>query len=515
MLNRLINQGHRWACAKEARAFRQGASDLERRQRYNLSQILTATGRAPMSYEAFAANWPLSTYADWEPNIRRQMAGEAGAISGPCERYQPTSGSGGQRKWIPYSVQLLLEFDAGSSPWLHDLMGQHPGVMRGTQYWSLSWLPDQDRRDMGHIDDSSLLPPWKRWLINQVFSVPKAVALAPTSDASLFATAAFLAADARLALISVWSPSFLTALLDLMVQENERLAAVLSSGSWPTDMQIPCPAPRSQDSARALRELPREGRIATWRRLWPRLSLISCWTTGLATAPAGRLSAEFPGVPLQGKGLWSTEAVVTIPLEERYVLAYRSHFYEFIDQANGLVLPSWQLRPGMRVSPAVTTGSGLLRYQTGDLLEVEAPWRRHVPCLRFLGRQGHVDMVGEKLAQADVQELLRAFNEREKELEALTLLAVPAGAEGPASYVLLLQGEAHATPKSDFEEGLLAFFHYRLARDLHQLAPLRVLVLPYASDLYLRIKEEGGMIRGHIKPEAITLVGTQDALRLR
>jgi hypothetical protein len=514
MLLSLVNHVYRWSCASEARAFSRGAPTWDQRQRQNLAGILAALKRPSQSYEEFAATHPLTKHADWAPSIQRQMNGEAGAISGPCARYQPTSGSGGERKWIPYSDKLLEEFDAASTPWVYDIMQAHPGVSRGSQYWSLSWLPDQDRRDMGLIDDSALFPAWKRWMVNQLFAVPKAVALARTSDESLFATAAFLAADKKLSLISVWSPSFLSALLDLIDADHVRLATVLESGTWPTEVQIPCPAPRSAAAARALRGLPLVGRITTWRALWPRLSLISCWTTALAAGPAARLAKEFPGVPIQGKGLWSTEAVLTIPLEGHYVLAYRSHFYEFLDTATGTVLPAWELRPGMRVSPVITTGSGLLRYQTEDLLEVEVPWRGHVPCLRFLGRQGHVDMVGEKLAQADVQQLLADFNAREPGLEALTLLALPAEAHTPASYVLLVTGPTDATPRTDFEQGLLNFFHYRLARDLHQLAPLRVQVLPFAPALYLRVREAGGMIRGNIKPEAITLVGAAAAQAL-
>ena len=51
----------------------------------------------------------------------------------------------------------------------------------------------------------------------------------------------------------------------------------------------------------------------------------------------------------------------------------------------------------------MTTGSGLYRYRTGDLVEVGTDGR----AIRFIGRTGNVsDLVGEKLSEAQVT---RAF----------------------------------------------------------------------------------------------------------
>src|SRR5690606_28873372 len=65
--------------------------------------------------------------------------------------------------------------------------------------------------------------------------------------------------------------------------------------------------------------------------LWPKLSLISCWTDMHARAASERLAKMFPSSRIQPKGLLATEAFVSFPLEGRIgsALAITSHFLEF------------------------------------------------------------------------------------------------------------------------------------------------------------------------------------------
>src|SRR5690606_18179275 len=99
-----------------------------------------------------------------------------------------------------------------------------------------------------------------------------------------------------------------------------------------------------------------------WKKLWPKLSLVSSWDTASAEQWAVQLQQRIAGVAFEGKGLWATEGVVTIPFANRFTLSYQSHFYEFILQDSQKVVPSWQLKIGDIVSPVITTGSGLIRY---------------------------------------------------------------------------------------------------------------------------------------------------------
>lgn len=56
---------------------------------------------------------------------------------------------------------------------------------------------------------------------------------------------------------------------------------------------------------------------------------MSSWDTAGSKAWAEKLKEKLPSVQFEGKGLWATEGVVTIPYNDQYPLAYQSHFYEF------------------------------------------------------------------------------------------------------------------------------------------------------------------------------------------
>ncbi len=142
--------------------------------------------------------------------------------------------------------------------------------------------------------------------------------------------------------------------------------------------------------------------------LWPRLTLISCWTDAAAARGAVELQSMFPNVEIQSKGLLATEGCVTFPLVGRPapVLAVGSHFFEFQEEGRenedadpfaGCRL-AHELDRGGRYSVVLTTGGGLYRYRLNDSVEVVG-FEHECPLLRFLGKTDRVsDLVGEKLA---------------------------------------------------------------------------------------------------------------------
>ena len=60
---------------------------------------------------------------------------------------------------------------------------------------------------------------------------------------------------------------------------------------------------------------------------WLKLALGSGGHPAAAARWAKEWDALLPQAAFQGKGLWATECVVTIPYAGRYPLAYRSHVY--------------------------------------------------------------------------------------------------------------------------------------------------------------------------------------------
>lgn len=520
MLNRLTHQALRLACWQSDRRFAGQRHDLERVQREKLQRLLRRVPRAgsPViaSWEAFREQVPLSRYSDWRDRIDGQRSGGQHLTASPVVRYQPTSGSSERLKLIPYTRDFLAELDAAIAPWAANLYRQHPGLRQGVQYWSVSWLPESQRHllDGNFNDDSELLGGVKRLLAAYSQAVPAGVALAGAAEDSMFATLAYLLARPDVSMLSVWSPTFMLQMLEAIEAHGEELVEVLDSGYWGglraaslRNLAVPRAPARARTLAAALMAPPAE----LGQRLWPDLALVSSWDTADAAPWAAQLRLRFPHAAFEGKGLWATEGVVTIPYDNRYPLAYQSHVYEFERLADGAVLAPWELKEGDEVSPIITAGNGLLRYRLDDNLAVTGFFGA-VPCFQFQGRRFGVDLVGEKMSPEAARQVL-AEVALDHDLEPVSLIAVDTAGAGRSRYLALFGHSLspRAAPDANLladavERGLCKHFHYELARNLNQLEPAVALVVPDGWACYQSLAVGGGMIAGNIKPEPVRRV---------
>lgn len=501
--------------------FERQAHDLEAVQRRLLHEWSQRFARSPRgrnsgirpddSWEQVTARLPSSHYRDYQEDLEQQRREhEQRLIDSPISRYQPTSGSTSAIKWIPYTRAFLAELDQAISPWIGDLYRQYPRIAQGSHYWSLSWIPSalRDTSSADLNDDMKLMSLGKRLIAGLTQTAPPGIALAGSADDSLFATLAYLVADTRLSVMSIWSPTFGLGLLEQLGHCREELAEVLSRGHWGqrSAAMAALRCPRSTAAAQRLRAWDGKADPAFFTELWPHLALVSAWDTASAAPWAQRLRQLLPQAGFQGKGLWATEGVVTFPFRGSYPLAYRSHVYEFEDLDSGKILPPWALRQGQQVMPLLTTGSGFARYRMNDVLEVSDHWRA-LPCFRFLGRNDGVDLVGEKISATLAQTVLDSLDYTG--LLPITLLALDDSGEARPGYVLLLESSAEQNPPAlqnlaqQLENGLLENFHYRLARDLGQLAAARCIAQPQMRQIYLEQARARGMLEGNIKLEAL------------
>jgi hypothetical protein len=504
------------------RRFAQHTGELESVQRARLARWLSAASRSPegqrrglradWSWEEFARQQPVTTYTDYADVLRQQRERRQSLLmDSPVMRYQPTSGSTSAVKWIPYTKMFLDELDQVITAWVGDLYRQFPQQGHGTHYWSLSWIPTELRgQTAGDINDDMKMLSWgKRLLAYLTQAAPQEIALAETSDDSLFATVAHLAADPALGFISVWSPTFGLGLLEQMSVWRAELAEVLAQGHWGarTARMAGLPCPRAPHAAALLRGWNGQMSPDFFAALWPQLAVLSAWDTAAAAPWARRLQGLLPHASFQGKGLWATEGVVTFPFEGRYPLAYLSHFYEFEDAHDGRICAPWQLREGQEVIPLMTTGSGFARYKMSDVLRVTASLGQ-VPCFTFLGRNDGVDLVGEKTSATTAQAAQDTL--RLEGALPVTLLALDQARHRCPGYVLLLECGEHAPQAAlqrdaaeQVERALQANFHYKLARELGQLQHAACVALPRMRELYLDQCRERGMIEGNIKIEPL------------
>ena len=193
---------------------------------------------------------------------------------------------------------------------------------------------------------------------------------------------------------------------------------------------------------------------------------------------------------------------------EGSALAICSHFLEFlpVDSA-GSSDPArpqlaHQLEKGQRYVVVLTTGGGLYRYQLHDLIEVVGHTNQ-CPLIRFLGRQNYVcDWFGEKLDEAYVSEVLRKVFDAHRLSPVFAMLACDADDPAPG-YVLYVDSASsddllHRVA-TNVESRLRENFHYNYARQLRQLAPLRVFRAENAAESFLRAKNQRGQRSGSIK----------------
>jgi hypothetical protein len=472
---------------------------------------------AKTSLKDYQKKVPVTDYEYWQASIIKQQHNKESILTRQlCQRYQPTSGSTSKIKWIPYTAAFLNELDNAIAPWLGDVYQQYPGILKGKHYWSLSWVPSNLRGKLTSSinNDLQLLPWWKRLCMAGTMAVPETISLAETSDESFFATACYLLSCRDLSFISVWSPTFALSLLQFIQQHKNELQQALNEGAWPKHLaglnDISCP--KNTGSATIIAQWDGEIDAKFTQAIWPNLALISAWDTSSSNIWAKKLQAIFPHSEFQGKGLWATEGVISIPFENKYPLAINSHFYEFEDLKTNKIHTSWELQEGQNVRPIISSSNGLLRYAMKDQLLVTS-FINLCPCFEFIGRIDGTDLVGEKLSPEIAIQLISYFNNFDS-ITPITLIALPAKTlEEKPRYTLLcsstkslFSGDIALTENNlskILEERLCEHFHYNLARELGQLNSAKIIIKKDALDFYAQHKIDKGMVKGNVKVEPL------------
>lgn len=540
-----LNTAWMQKCRPEWTAFRRASRRPAAAQWRVLRGILRANQRSEFGRRyAFAAirtsaeyqrRVPISDYRDYTRPVERIAAGEQNVLTTePVRLLEPTSGTTSGQKLIPYTRTLQRQYQRMIAAWIFDLFSNRPAVRRGRAYWSISPAAEERRYTtagipIGFDDDTAYLGGLERRMMARLMAVPSEVARLTDIGEFQYATLLWLLRGDDLALISIWSPTFLSALLERVDAWGERLCADLRTG------QIRPPSPARRLGPPLPRFRPNPARASAvesilrssggWRealpQLWPPLALISCWADASAGMYAQELQGMFPAAELQPKGLLATEGCVSFPLTGRpgAALALRSHFFEFEETSDGSLADAPrevrfadELELGRRYGVILTTGGGLYRYRLGDVIEVVG-FENRCPLVRFCGRPETSDLVGEKLTEAQVRAVLeRAFALVGIRPRFALVAPVPAS---PPHYRLYLQLQpADAELQSSLpalaerlQTGLEENPHYRYAVRVGQLAAIELRELDPQAECGWRVYERhalaSGRKLGDIKPTVL------------
>ena len=523
------------------------------------SQILNTENEKEL-IEKFQNKIPIVNYEDIKEFVEKEKSGENNVLlSDKIKLFELTSGSTSDVKYIPYTEKFLKSYMNGVFAWIYNLYQNNKRLFFGSSYWSVSPILKREAVTSGGIrvgieDDTSYFDKVSAFFLNKLFTVPKEIKNIQNMEDFLLITAVFLLLSENLAMISVWSPSFLMILLDFIEKNHKVICQIVKSEDLGTEFfadknlgnkkyfQIIQKKYRKlwkknrskflinyfekyeknilskNDKTQNLEitEKNNENEIIAENKnletksgnkivenfvdysvIWEKLSLVSCWADSDSYEIFIKLKEKLnfdkknTNLKFQGKGLMSTECIVSFPLENvenGSVAAYNSFFYEFI-QVSGDKLENRspklldELELGERYCVVVTTNAGLYRYNTNDIVEVTGFYHK-IPIVKFVGRINNFsDIVGEKLKNSFVEKQVLTTLE-ENNIKGEFLLFAPVKNEtGEIFYTLFLEIKKDGRKfnwkqiENEINSSLCKAFHYEYAYKLGQLRKVRVFLI--------------------------------------
>ena len=427
------------------------------------------------NYQDFANQVPVQSWADIQPWIEKMVNGEENILtSEPLLAFEETSGTTSMAKLIPYTQSLRDEFQTGVAAWICSLSRFHPKTFTGPSYWSVSPATREKRSTpngipIGLQSDGEYFNLITRFMLSQIWAVSPTIARETNPEKFYIKTLKELLLKEDLSMISVWSPGFFIQLDHFLQEHRDELIEWLV---------------QTKNGSKKRRKflLDQLGGDFRWSYLFPRLSLVSCWTHAQAKLSLPLLHERLGFIYIQPKGLLSTEAITSIPVHPQLdpAISLRSHFYEFRVPNQEKTVLAHQVKPGETYEVIVTTGGGLFRYATGDLVKITGFFHAN-PCLEFLGRgNSHSDLVGEKLNEPQLVAALSQIPEAIRS-RISTMFVSPFSMQAVHQYRLCISFKEDQYSESELQtiqqtvEGkLIENPYYAQAIRLKQLNPLEV-----------------------------------------
>ena len=372
------------------------------------------------SFQQFQEQVPISTYEDLEPYISAEMQGRPNQLTRePPVLFTTTSGTTGNRKYIPMTREGKRAKSHLTWLWFCGLYRDHPGIVAGRILSVVS--PEVESHapngvpigaESGHAYRTMPGP------VRSIYTAPYGVFAVEDYEAKYY-TLLRLAAGQNISCIATVNPSTVLLLGDRLAQHTESIIRDVRDGSLASEFPV---AQELRDSlhlrpdperARHLERAAAAGGGPLRPGLaWPELAAIGCWKGGTVGAYLAKFDTYFPQrPPIRDFGYYATELRGSVPLSDQGdagTVAVGTNVLEFHPTGDDRapdgreLLRVEQLEDGRRYFVYVTNASGLYRYEMNDIVEV-AGYDRQTPLIRFVQKgKGVVSFTGEKLYEVQV-----------------------------------------------------------------------------------------------------------------
>jgi hypothetical protein len=383
---RRFNKQSRVPAQAQQRLLRQilGANaDTEFGRRYGFDSITT--------FREFQELVPISSYEDLEPYINAAMQGQPNQLTkDPPVLFTTTSGTTGNRKYIPMTREGKTAKSRLMWLWLSALYRDHPGIAAGRILSVVS--PEVESyapggtpcgAESGHAYRTMPGP------VKSIYTAPYPVFAIEDYEAKYY-TLLRLAAGQDISLIATVNPSTIVLLADRLAHHTESIIRDVRDGSLSPDIAVPPELraslhlrPDPERARRLERATSRGGGVLRPGLAWPKLAAVGCWKGGTVGAYLVKFDTYFPqGPPIRDLGYYATELRGSVPLSDEGdagVVAVGTNLLEFHPAggedrapAGHELLPVERLEDGQRYFVYVTNASGLYRYDMNDETQVIA-----------------------------------------------------------------------------------------------------------------------------------------------
>jgi hypothetical protein len=372
------------------------------------------------TFGEFQERVPISTYEDLEPYINAAMLGQPNQLTkDPPVLFTTTSGTTGNRKYIPMTREGKRAKSHLTWLWMCGLYRDHPGVVSGRILSVVS--PEVESHtpsgvpcgaESGHAYRTMPGP------VRSMYTAPYGVFAIEDYEAKYY-TLLRLAAGQDISCIATVNPSTIVLLADRLARHAEPIIRDVRDGTLSSDFPVPQDLrdslhlrPDPERAKHLEQAVASGGGVLQPGLAWPGLAAVGCWKGGTVGAYLAKFDTFFPqGPPVRDLGYYATELRGSVPLSDEGAagtIAVGTNVLEFHPAGEDRaprgkeLLRVEQLEVGQRYFVYVTNASGLYRYEMNDIVEVTGHDHR-TPLIRFVQKgKGVVSFTGEKLYEVQV-----------------------------------------------------------------------------------------------------------------